>query len=107
MSIVTSNGEMTPVADELVRAYPAAVGGELVSFEFNRATLSGKLDFVAKKDSVTEIATPAALYPEGVHFEIDALDGCANWDTTTGTLRFKSIQDGATSIEFSPALNSN
>ena len=108
MSVVTPQGEDSPLLQELLRAYPAAVGGLVTSFAFDREARTGTLVFsvdAGAAESVTEIAAPARLYPEGVSATIEGAEGCSAWLPGSHRLavRLLSPTEGATvTISFGP-----
>ncbi|MBP8193404.1 MAG: hypothetical protein KAX69_07345, partial [Chitinophagales bacterium] len=73
----------TPVLSHLVRAYPKATAGKIVSFSFDAATKKFKMTFITNSaiTQPTEIFIPNRFYPAG-------------WDlTVTGTTNYTQTFD--------------
>lgn len=66
--------EETPLVPALVRVYPLAVAGDVLSYRFDRASRRFSLQYVVGREAghATEIAVPARLYPGGFR-----VHGCA------------------------------
>ena len=75
MSIVDVGTGERSYASEVIRAYPAAVAGTIVSFEYNAGRRSGTLVFDATAGGLTEIAVPERLFSD-IHVQIDC---SADW----------------------------
>lgn len=92
--LVEFGGVERPAADEIVRVYPAAIGGEWEKFSFDRDTLTASLRFVAEAGAPTEISVPPRLFPDG--FEIERVEGesCIAWDAERGRVVLHSESDG-------------
>ncbi|MBN2498112.1 MAG: cellulase family glycosylhydrolase [Deltaproteobacteria bacterium] len=76
-SLVDADGQESPMADEIVRPYPAAVAGEILSFEYDKASCAGTLVYRAEAGGLTEIAVPGREFPGGVHASLSG--GPAQW----------------------------
>lgn len=92
--LVEFGGGERPAADEIVRVYPAEIGGEWESFSFDRETLTASLRFGAEAGASTEIVVPPRLFPDG--FEIERLEGesCISWNEERGRVVLHSVGDG-------------
>ena len=103
-SLTNPDGSETPAADELVRAYPAAVAGEEVVFSFDKALRTASLAWRAAAGGVTEIALPSRLYPNGASVTVAASERelCGRLDSATGLLLLRSEADGGQSIRVTP-----
>lgn len=84
LSVVESDGTERAIARELVRAYPAAIAGELRSWTYDAATAVGEIALLA--DGVTLVRAPARLYPGGPAVEMVEGEACARWDAATELL---------------------
>ncbi len=71
MSITGEGGKERETAAEVVRVYPQAVAGSLVSFVYDALTRKATL-VIDAVDGVTELAVPKRLYPGGVTVSVDA-----------------------------------
>lgn len=90
-----------PGVAELIRAYPSAVAGTLISFSFDRDTRVGQLVFEATSDEITEIIVPDRLYPEGVLVHVEG-PACAVHDGASQRLRARADL-GMVTIDFEPS----
>ena len=70
------------VLDYLLRVYPRAVAGQPISHAFDADTRAFTLVFEsrARVEGATEIAVPAALYPDG--WTLDVSDPEGSWSST-------------------------
>jgi hypothetical protein len=99
MSVVDGDGSERAIAAELVRAFPAAIAGELVAWRFDRQARAGELTL--NGDGGTSLVTaPSRLYPEGLAAHVTSGDGCARWDATAGVLLVGAR--GPTTVTFGP-----
>lgn len=91
--LVEFGGVERPAADEIVRVYPAEIGGTWESFSFDRASRTASLRFVGDDAAWTELVVPPRLFPQG--FEIVREEGksCISWDEARGRVMIQS--DGA------------
>lgn len=78
MSVV-SGGEETALVESLVRPYPAAVAGTLVSFAYTPSSGRAELVFDAAP-GVTEVAAPTRLYPKGPTITVTGAESCTAYD---------------------------
>lgn len=62
----------SPILNELVRAYPEAVAGDIISYNYSGD--SKKFELVFRSNALikapTVIAVPKSLYPNGYHFQV-------------------------------------
>ncbi|MBW1808932.1 MAG: cellulase family glycosylhydrolase [Deltaproteobacteria bacterium] len=101
--LVRADGTEESVTAEVIRAYPAAVAGTIVSFEYDPSDYSGRLVFEAQSQGLTEIAVPTRLYPKGVVAESSG--GQAIWahDPDAQRLLVKTEEAGTVTVSFEPA----
>jgi endoglycosylceramidase len=100
-SVTGYGGEETPSAEALVRAYPRAVSGDLVSFAFDAETLEATVVFEARP-GVTEIAAPARLYPDGPASEVGGVDATATYDAEAELLLIETAGAGRATVTLGP-----
>jgi endoglycosylceramidase len=100
-SVTGYGGEETPSALALVRAYPRAVAGDLVSFAFDAATLEATLVYDARP-GVTEIAAPARLYPDGPASAVEGVDAATTYDRDAGLLVIETTGPGRATVSLGP-----
>lgn len=93
LSLARADGSETPIAASIVRAYPRAVAGDEIAFAFDSKTGSFTLRY-APSPGVTEIATPARLYPKG--FDVTIRGGCA--DASRPQRLLVRADDGASEV---------
>jgi endoglycosylceramidase len=75
LSLARPDGSETPMAASIVRAYPRAVAGDDIAFAFDAKTHGFSLRYVPSS-GITEIVTPARLYPKG--YDVAIQGGCAD-----------------------------
>jgi endoglycosylceramidase len=102
LSVTGLHGAETPSAAALVRAYPRAVAGRIVSFFFDADTRQGTLVFDATP-GVTELAAPARLYPGGATAALSGVAGRAAWDAERERLLVETRSGGRATVAFGPA----
>jgi endoglycosylceramidase len=102
MSIYTPEGGEQPTALESIRAYPDAIAGTLVSFEFDRETGVGTVVYEGTADGVSAIAVPTRLYPDGVEASFETGDGCTAVDADTQRLYVHVPEAGTVTLRFGP-----
>ena len=100
MSIVGPAGEERPQVAALVRPYPAAVAGEVVSWEWDPGAGSGSLHLVPAADGVTEIILPQRLFPKGV--EVEAPGATWRHDTENARLLLRWSDRTPRTVVFHP-----
>jgi endoglycosylceramidase len=101
-SLTGWGGVETPSAQALVRSYPRAVSGRIVSFSWDAGTRRGTLAFEAVP-GVTEIAAPIRLYPDGAAATLTGVPGRWAWDRAHGLLLVETSGTGEATVEVSPA----
>ena len=70
--------EETPILPYLVRTYPRATSGSLLSFDLDWATMKFTMEYISEDTGMpTEIFIPERHYPTG--WEID-VSGTDNWN---------------------------
>ncbi|MEZ5035949.1 MAG: cellulase family glycosylhydrolase [Chitinophagales bacterium] len=101
------NGDRTPtpILEHLVRVYPRAVAGKIVSFEYNPS--SKNFDFKynnnANINQPTEIVVPAMCYPNGYTYEVSGVtDFTVNFNNTHQLLEIKSKENKEISVVIRP-----
>jgi endoglycosylceramidase len=98
MSMVASDGTEHPVVDEVIRIFPAAVAGNILSFDFDAETGSGTLVFEAAI-GITELSAPARSFA-GVTATLEGVDGCAAYDAETEQLIVRTASEGSATVRF-------
>ena len=94
LSLVRPDGTENPMAAAIVRAYPRAVAGDDVTFTFDAATRGFTLRYTPSS-GITEVVTPARLYPDG--YDVTIHGGCA--DAGTAGRLLVQADAGATTVE--------
>ncbi|APR83715.1 Endoglycoceramidase II [Minicystis rosea] len=94
LSPVRADGTENPMAEAIVRAYPRAVAGDDVTFTFDAKTRGFTLRYTPSA-GITEVVTPARLYPEG--YDVTIHGGCA--DAGTAGRLLLQADAGATAVE--------
>ena len=76
----------TPILAELVRAYPQAIAGWLLSYSYDQGSRAFQMEYLSNAAIAkpTEIALPPMLYPKGYDLSI------------TGTKQYKTEVDPTT-----------
>lgn len=101
-SITGPDGVETPAVEEVIRAYPLAIAGELDAFVFDREARAGTLRFAAVP-GVSELAAPARLYPSGLIVTVRGEGVCGRYDTASGRLLLRTENTSTVEVEFRPA----
>jgi endoglycosylceramidase len=98
MSLIGLDGQEAAGVQELIRVYPSAVAGTVLSFSYNVQDKSAELVFDATKDGVTELAVPASLYPEGVRVTVEGQAGCSQVDEQLGRVYVRVMEAGKVTV---------
>ena len=102
MSLVDGEGRESGNVDAVVRAYPRAVAGDLVSFAFDPASRAGTLVFDAAGPGISEIAAPARSFPDGLSATVEGPAGAWRDDRSAGVLLVESTGVGRITVRFQP-----
>ena len=102
MSITGPGGTEGVTVAAAVRAFPRAVAGSIISYEYDPETLRGTLVFTADADGITEISAPARLYPEGVTASLEGIEGCVE-SCSPSVLHVLALEAGTATVTFRPA----
>ena len=102
-SLANPDGSETPSADELVRAYPAAVAGEEVVFSFDKSSRTASLAWTAAAGGISEVAVPSRLYPSGVAVTAQSEAVCGLYDERRGLLLLRTETASHQQVRLAPA----
>ncbi|MDP6943112.1 MAG: hypothetical protein QF464_03090, partial [Myxococcota bacterium] len=103
MSITGPGGEEYASVAAIVRPYPSAVAGELVSFTWDKDTGTGSLVYEAEAGGVTEIAAPARLFDDATTLTLTGVEGCWSHDAHAQRLVVHVTTAGTATIAFQAA----
>jgi endoglycosylceramidase len=101
-NLLDAAGQETPRAAEVVRVYPAAVAGRLTSFSFEPARRTAVVEYHARAGGLTEIATPARLYPRGAGASLGGVAALAHHHAASERLLVLAHADGALRVDIYP-----
>ena len=102
-SLANPDGSETPSADELVRAYPAAVAGQEVVFSFDKSSRTASLAWTAAAGGISEVAVPSRLYPSGVAVTAQSEAVCGLYDERRGLLLLRTETASHQQVRLAPA----
>ena len=103
MSILAPDGSESAVVSAVIRAFPAAVSGRIVTFAYDADTRVGSLVLEASPADVSEIVAPGRLYPEGVEVTLSGVEACAQVDSERGRIGVRAMEPGRLNVGFGPA----
>ena len=88
---------MSPILWELLRVYPQATAGQLISYSFDQAGRKFAMEYVSDTGIAkpTEIVIPSLLYPHGYDLTITGGKYRTETDERTHTLMIYAGQNGA------------
>jgi len=95
----------TPVLPFLVRPYPKATSGTLLSFEYKFNTGVFSMDFISMNTGMpTEIFIPERHFPDGWEIEVQGAQWSSDHDWATQTLKLTISEAGKeVHVQISPA----
>ena len=103
MSIVDLDGEESHLVPAIVRAYPAATAGTIISFSYDSGNRSGTLVFDSEADGITEIIAPSRVYPSGIEATLEGGEGCSRYDPESQRLLVNTDEAAEYTVRFGPA----
>ncbi|HIA00588.1 MAG TPA: hypothetical protein EYN66_01525, partial [Myxococcales bacterium] len=98
MSLIDFDGQETAGLAELVRVYPSAVAGSVISFSFDAESKSAELVLDAAPEGITELSVPSRLYPNGVQITIEGAAGCSHYDSKLNRAYVRLLEQGTATI---------
>ncbi|HNJ59654.1 MAG TPA: cellulase family glycosylhydrolase [Chitinophagales bacterium] len=104
-SPIDGNRNPTPIRDYIVRAYPRAVAGKIVSFDYNPDTRIFNLKYNNNNDidKPTEIAVPKFCYPNGFDAIVSgASDYSTSFDEQFQIFKIKSKLNTEITVNIKP-----
>ncbi|HOX47408.1 MAG TPA: cellulase family glycosylhydrolase [Myxococcota bacterium] len=101
-SLVDPNGLERPWAAEVVRVYPAAVAGRLVSFGYDPESRAARLTYTAEVGGLTELAAPSRLFPRGLRVTLDGAPARQAYHPEVGRLVIEALGEGELRVEVDP-----
>ena len=101
MSILNLDGTESVIVAAAVRVYPSAISGTLSEFQFDGTTRLGSVSFDGLEGTVSEIAVPTALYPEGLTTTCEG-PARVRHDIAGRRLLIEQASDGVISCDFGP-----
>jgi len=102
MSLVHPDGRESQGLQALVRPYPSAVAGQIISFEYDTTNRRAQLVFEATKNGLTELVVPTRLFEQGIEVSITGGASCYEYMPESSRLIIHATQQSRLTVVITP-----